>query len=375
NAQVLIDQGAPQTVARQIDGGGGLFSRAEDALTSIPIVGDMINNRRREGLEGLNRRMFDLAGEDIGFTTNNIGREGVTELIGNRSDGIYDGAVGKYYDDTLKGQNFPADSKLQDTADSMRAIANTNLPPTQQEAALKVIENEIDFPISQGFMTGDQFSESLRRLKTDRSNASGQSAFYADMLGQGIDGLEDFVNRQGGQQVTSRLANANSAYRKSRTLQDATDRAKGDSGGAGVRVATPSQFQAAIQSSDRRYGGVNPMSRLADTAQEVMPSGINDSGTARRAIVGSLLGAGSLGADFAANYGEEDKTFGMTQGGLTAAGLLTLFGTKQGQKRLAQIAFERPDTARMVGNAIGRSALFGRGGAQIARDEDRRLFR
>jgi len=385
NAQAIMDQGVPLTFARRADGGQGIASSLEDAATSMPVIGDMIKARNLESVEGFNRAAFDEAGRSIGFSTPNIGREGVTELLGDSAEGIGDGAVSRAYSDALDGQAFPLDNQFTSDIDAMRAVAS-NLPGDYSGYANKAIENRIDplLTVSTSQLqsgatpnvTGDQFQQALRGLRSYQNVNTPMKGFeddYKDVLEMGVDALDSLANRQGGAEVVQGLADANRAYRLSNIVRDASNKAK--AGGTGeVRVFSPYNLQAANEAAQRKFPGVNPLVTLADTAQRVLPSKLPDSGTAKRALgTAAVLGAAGLG-ESAYN---EDNSFGMTQGGLAAAGLLTLLGTRRGQQLMQKAAFDRPDTAQRVGNAItGRfgNALFGRTGAGLARDiENQRI--
>jgi hypothetical protein len=52
------------TVGQQL---GGPARAVEDAATSVPIIGDIINARRGESVRDFNRAAFrDVAGQDVG---------------------------------------------------------------------------------------------------------------------------------------------------------------------------------------------------------------------------------------------------------------------------------------------------------------------
>ena len=379
NAQYLMNQGVPVTFGRRLDGGQGIASSIEDAATSVPVIGDMVKARNLDSVEG-----FNMAGEPIGYNPANIGREGVTELLGDSAEGIGGGAVSRAYSDALDGQVFPLDNQFTSDIDTMR-IAASQLPDDLSGRANKAIQNRIDplMTVSTSQMqsgatpnvTGDQYQNALRGLRSYQREfgPEGFEGDYRRTLNMGINALDDLATRQSGPDVVQNLADANMAYRLSNIVKDASERAK--AGGTGeVRVFSPYNLQSANQSSGNRFAGVNPMVTLADRAQRVLPSKLPDSGTAKRALgTAAVLGAAGLG-ESAYN---EDNSFGMTQGGLGVAGVLTLLGTRRGQQLLQRAAFDRSDTAQTVGNVIaGRygNALFGRAGAELARDlENQRI--
>src|SRR5690606_35214429 len=73
--QYLNRAGVPQTIGQIL---GGSAARTEDRLAGLPIIGDQINMRRREGIEAFNRAAFDEALAPIqGTTGGQIGEAGV----------------------------------------------------------------------------------------------------------------------------------------------------------------------------------------------------------------------------------------------------------------------------------------------------------
>ena len=87
---------------------GGTAKGIEDAMTSIPGVGDIVNARRGEGFRAFNRAAFDEAGKPIGVRVSEFGERGVDSLIDR---------AGNAYDNATAGVDVPIDPQfIQDIA-------------------------------------------------------------------------------------------------------------------------------------------------------------------------------------------------------------------------------------------------------------------
>lgn len=69
----LDRRGVPMTLGQML---GGTAKAAEDRRTSIPGIGDKIQEMRRAGFEGMNRAAFTEGGAPIGFAPKAIAETG-----------------------------------------------------------------------------------------------------------------------------------------------------------------------------------------------------------------------------------------------------------------------------------------------------------
>lgn len=349
----LRNRGIPMTVPQQL---GGFVKNVEDKAMSLPLVGDMIRNRRLEGLDAFNREAFREAGGPIQATANTIGQEGVEQLGDLVSDA---------YTNATAGASVPFDPTF--ATDFSAAVGRgQRLPPDLRGSLADILDARVAPITDTGFMTGDQFQQAMRALKATRnrppSRFEGFEQDYRDAVTGVMDALEGQMMRGGADSTVTGLQSANAANRNLRTIEDATRRAAGGSETGTPFVFTPSQLQRAGIATEKRYPGARPFGDLADAGQEVLPSRVPNSGTADRAaqmllpsaIVGGGAGLGTLAS-------------GDLQGAGTGAGVSTLAtlallagGTKTGQKAAQKLLIDRPQTMKMLGNAIrNRAGIFG----------------
>lgn len=349
--QALRSRGIPMTTGQQI---GGFAKSAEDAMTSLPGIGDLVNARRLEGLQALNREAFSEAGQPVGARVSQIGEEGVAGLMDQ---------IGNSYDQATAGVRVPLDPQFNADLGNV-AQASRMLPPDYAGRFATAMDNRVG-PIAQaGEMTGDAYQQAVRGLKGYRASA-GQAApgfegDYRDALSLAQDALTGQMQRGGGAGVVDGLSRADQAYRMTKVLQDAVRSAKGGSGSGEVQTFTGSQLQNAGYKAQSKFPGKRPFAALADNAQRVLPSKVPDSGTAKRMLTAALptaIGGSAAGGGIGYMAGDTSQGAGT---GAALAVLLAAGGTKAGQKALQKLLIDRPAVLKKVGRSIGkRKGLFG----------------
>lgn len=359
--QRLRDAGVRLTTGQTL---GGIPRRLEDAFTSMPGVGDIAGARRLEGLQDFNRAAFGEAGTPIGATTQNIGEEGVQELIGQYADPLDSGLVGAAYDRATAGVRVPLDPQFN--AD-MRGVAQArNMLPDDYGARFDVVgQNRVAPIVNAGEMTGDAYQQAFRGLKASRSSAAGAAPGfeqeYRDALTKAMDAMTAQMERGGGDQVVTGLRNADQAYRGAKTLERAVRAARNGTGSGEIQTFTPAQLNTASTQAANKYGGGRQMAELIDAGQSTLPSTVPDSGTGRRLATLALptaLGGTAAGIGGVAGGGEGAQTGALSGVGLAA--LLALGGTRGGQAALNSVLTGRGPRAQILGRAMRKkSGLFG----------------
>ncbi|MXO67793.1 hypothetical protein GRI72_02960 [Altererythrobacter marinus] len=349
--QALRARGVPLTVGQSL---GGMAKSVEDKATSIPLVGDMINARRLEGLQAFNREAFDEAGKPIGARVDAIGREG--------TEALYEQA-GNAYDSATAGVEVPLDGQYASDFSEIAAMGQ-RLPDDLRNKLGLALNNRVNPINDAGAMTGDTYQQAIRGLKSYKSEniKPGFEGDYRAALTKAQDALTRQMERGGGESVVRGLDNANAAYRNTKTLEDAVSRAKGGSQSGEIYTFTPSQLQGAVAKTQKKYPGEMALRDLADEGQAVLPSQIPDSGTAGRGaqmlMGGSLVGAGA-GAGAGLGGGEGAQTGAI--GSALATLALMAGGTRRGQKALTKALLDRPEAMKTAGRIINaRRGLFGR---------------
>jgi hypothetical protein len=176
-AQYLRDRNIPLTAGQTM---GGMAKSIEDKATSIPLIGDIINTRRREGLQAFNRAAFDDAGRPIGYAPQNTGNAGLDELLGNPANNVQ-GATGRAYDSATAGANVPLDDQLFSDIASTRAMGG-QLPDDLAARFGKAMDNRVN-PLMNGGQniyhgTSPQAANNIAENGFDLSRSADGSAWF-----------------------------------------------------------------------------------------------------------------------------------------------------------------------------------------------------
>lgn len=353
----LRERGVPLTVG-QLVGQGGRLGRAikalEDASTSIPGVGDLVNARRSEGFEAFNRAAFDEGLAPIGATTGGVtGAQGVDAARAARSAA---------YRDALSPVDLTPDAQFGTEIAAARQSAN-QLPADMAARGNYALDRAAENTAPTGNISGAGFQQSLRRFRRAASdNASlPNGADLGDVMGAAEGAYSGLLSRQAPNALDAFNA-ANAANRNVSVLQGAVNRARNGGRSGEVEVFTPSQLMDESAANARRFGGGQGTTRrpfydLATAGQRVLPSSLPDSGTARR-ITSVTAPAALAGIGGAGGYAAGDTQTGVgTSLGLGA--LLALGATRNGQRALTALIAERPDALRRVGEQLNRRARIG----------------
>jgi hypothetical protein len=342
-AQKLMDRYGIEdlTVGQQL---GGAPKSIEDAATSIPIIGDIINARRGESLVDLNKAAFrEVGGQPMGY-----GDEGMAALKVARA---------KAYDDAVAGKAFDLNDPLF-TQDMIDALATRSRLTGEfaDKFDLAVKNSIIDTPIGRsGTMSGPEYQQAQRSISGYKGETTkpGFEKDYRDALGGVSGALREMVERQDPTLVPL-LREADTMYRGEKTLADAIERAKMDPTGLGADVFTPGNLTQAVSASGRKYPGTPPLKDLSRVAQNVIPSKMPDSGTPRRAALAGLgtiglggVAGGGLGYNKETGLSGEDVAYGAATT-LTPLALLSLLGSRGGQRGLSKFMFDRPDVGGKI---------------------------
>lgn len=359
--QMLRERGVPMTfgqVVGQTGRLGGMIKGVEDRLTGLPVIGDVINARRREGVEGFNRAAFNEGLAPIGQqAVDNVGEQGIDNARQ---------LISQSYDDTLGGVRFPIDGQFK--ADLGGAQALGARIPTMGDhfnytLAEKVTPN-ID-PITEE-VTGKGFQAIKQALRGDAAQFRGQprGSDIADAFGL-VEGAFDRAAERSLPGIAGDLRASNAAYRNLNILGDAVERGSKTDG-----LFTPAQLGMAAKTNARKYTGKlsaastdRPFFDLQRAGQQVLPSQVPDSGTSGRlATALTIGGVGAAGAG--SGYAAGDSTTGA---GTSIATLVALAagGSRPAQQALNALMLNRPDSMVRAGQALGRRApvagMFGAG--------------
>jgi hypothetical protein len=270
---------------------GKLVGRAEDALKSWPILGDVIRRAGSLSLHDFNRAVINQALDPIGKTLSKgiaAGRDAVRTAAAMISD---------EYDRILsdKGLRFSVDPKFQQ--DILGIYRSARGQPGQMDAELQKVFRSSIFerlklrPGAPPSMDAAAFKMAESRLNTLATRYMRSPDVDQQLLGEHIKeavfAMRSALERQN-PTAAKDLANVNAAYAMLVRVEKAAGAAKEDG------VFTPSQLLSAIRATDlsrrsRAFAhGDALMQAFAEAGQRVLPGKMPDSGTPERALWSAL---------------------------------------------------------------------------------------
>lgn len=272
---------------------GGAAKAMEDKLTSVPFLGDVIQNARRRGVEDFNRAAIaraTLPGQQI----DDIGREGVQALRQQ---------LGQAYDELLPKLNFRADSQFVDDLTNLRQMADL-LPKKSGMHGKEINQFEeilnkqlIKRMTPQGNMSGETLKAAESEIGRLAKGYKADPSFDNRQLGDALSELQNIIRQnltRNNPDQSVALKNINAAYANFKRVQRAASGV-----GAQDGVFTPAQLKNAAKALDKSKDkrafseGDALLQDLAEAGQSVLPSKVPDSGTAGRTF-GNLFSLSGL---------------------------------------------------------------------------------
>lgn len=129
-SQYLATQGVDQTMGQTL---GGMAKSFEDRMSSMPGIGDLVNARRMESLQGFNNAAFRQAGQPIGANVGRAGEPGLNDL---------QSLIGQSYDNAVSGVTVPLDERLIMDLEQAK-LAGYQLPPDLSAKFDAVMANRV----------------------------------------------------------------------------------------------------------------------------------------------------------------------------------------------------------------------------------------
>lgn len=273
---------------------GGFGKRVEDAMTSIPITGSMINSARRRGVDTFRRATFDQTLAPIGETLpKDIG-------TGNEAIAHAQKAIGGAYDRILPKLTFSFDNQLATDLGDV-ATRTATLPSERGDQVNRILREKVLSPLQQQNFDGAAWKKAdseLGRLAANYRGSPDADQREVGMVLQDAQGaLRDWMARSNPNQRPA-IEAANNAWASFARLRDAAASSGANSEGGeftanqllrATRQGDKSMAKGATARGEARFQG------WAQDAQGVLPSKINDSGTAIRTMMGTGLYGGASG--------------------------------------------------------------------------------
>lgn len=351
---------APLTIGQSVGRSGKLgqiIKGVEDRLSGLPVVGDMVNARRREGVQAFNTKAFDTALEPIGESVGNkFGEEAVAEA---------NGLVQQAFQRALGGRIAQVDDQFAKQARApLERIASIRRDGLGEEIVGQIEEATMGMFDEAGNISGEGMQALLGSLRQIRQAYKGDPLGHR--IGQSVKQIERAVEgifERQAPDVMPQYRAAKQAYRRLSVIADAVNRGKNSEG-----VFTPGQLGMADRANSVKFdgrmaaaSGESPFHQFQRDAQNVLPNNVPDSGTAGRLLVpGAIAGAGLGGAGLGAATGDAQ---GGAQTGIGLATALSLLYSRRGQSILTK----RGPKARNAGRRIkNQSRAAGLAGSQAA---------
>lgn len=281
---LLRKEGVRPTVGQAL---GGRLNAAEEKLTSVPIMGDMIASARGKARDGFNRAAINRATAPVGGKVGAVGQEGVDQA--HRSiDAAYDAARA----------SGPVRLDRQATQE-VRQLAQqvARLGPEQQRAFQNLWADAATQVTPAGRIRDYKALTSM--VGQDAANYRGSAApldrKLGMLLGEANDAIKGATARNNAPAAQA-FSRADQGFSNLAIVENAAKSAKGSDG-----VFTPGQLLTAVQQSDKSARknatarGLARMQDLGTAGQNVLGNKVPNSGTFDRAAMGGLtLGAAYL---------------------------------------------------------------------------------
>lgn len=324
--QKLVSEGVRPTIGQSL---GSTAKRTEEALTSVPIAGDMIKGAQVRAMEDFNKAAINRTISPIG--------ESVPKNIpaGYRAVDYAHSKLSNYYDDLLPKLKGSLDSDLSQSITSVVTDYSKSLPAAQAKQLGNIIEENVLKKFdAQGNITGPELKDALSRVgKLVRRFGKSENPDH-QLMSEALSEVRQSVNgmlQKANPQYANDLKNVDLGYANLIRVEKAAS-----SVGAKNGVFTPNLLASAVKSADQSLRsssyarGSALMQDLSQAGQNILGQSLPDSGTALR--IAPLLIAG--GAGYAGHEGYISPETAAAIMGISAAytpwGQATLRGAMSG---------------------------------------------
>lgn len=283
-SRVLADAGVPQTIGQIMAGGRGLgakiISKGEEALTSVPFLGDMVSAARGRGTAGFNVALGNRALANVGEKLPK-GTQPGQDMVNYISD-----KLSEKYQSLVPKLTASFDNQFVSELMSAKGVTNS-LPKARQKQFEAIVRDVMGNRASGSRMSGEALKDAESRfteiIKDYRTSGNGDERRLAKAVEQVREALRGAVTRsnpQHGQELQA----LNRGWAQARVMTKAAK-----SPGNATGEFTSAQALRASRGYD---------DELIRAAKEILPNTTPDSGTARRGAMtlGALMTGGGAGA-------------------------------------------------------------------------------
>lgn len=289
----MMDEGVRLTPGQML---GGTAKRAEEAMESIPVIGDAIKRTQKQALEDYNNRVLNRVLkplQDAGLSAN------PTQAIGNAGVADIHRQLSSNYDALLpKLQANALEPEFVNKMASLRIMVQ-NLPKEEAQYFDNILSREIDHRLApNGMISGDNLGAVNGALRQAADRFANSNSGYQQELGQALKQanreFRDLIERSNPSNA-SELQAIRHGYAQFKRVQRATADL-----GAQDGVFTPGQLRSAVRALDKSKDkgafaeGRALMQDVADMGKDTLSPNIPQSGAPLRAAAMTLMGAGII---------------------------------------------------------------------------------
>lgn len=329
----LVKEGVMPTPGHVL---GGAAARVEDALTSVPVLGDVIRLGQNRAVGQLNNAAINRTLAPIGMTV----PEGVT---GREAIQFADDALSTAYNRILPKLTVRADPQFLQNVNALKQMVRTgSIGPDEAAQFERIVQNGLLGKLrGQDALTG----QTLKQIESDLGRVA--SMYRRDpsadkrMLGDAVLELQSMVRdwvQRSNPQFAEQLRQINMGWANLVRVKKAAASVAAEDG-----VFSASQLHGAVKAADRSKDksafakGTALMQDLSESGRKVLGSKVPDSGTSTRLMTAAA--GGGLGAMLAPKA-------------VVAAAAPMVAYTPLGQRIIAELLTQRPASAEALAESV-----------------------
>lgn len=275
-ARTLLREGVTPTPGQLFGDGpiGSAIRSAEDKLTSVPLVGDLINSARKRSISDFNRAEANQVLERLPGSPS-VGSAGAEAIDAAQK------RISSVYDAALDGMAMTPQNMAAAVGKTQKALQGITLLDAPQTAKLMQFADQRLLPhVNDGKVLTGAEAKALDAEMGHWARQFSRSLNPGDRpLGEAFYALQsnwrDAMAASTTGEKQAMLTAANDAWRSMLPIVKASDKAAAQGG-----VFTPNQLQRAAGQFKQEP------TALTQAAQAVLPSRVPDSGTAGRYLLG-----------------------------------------------------------------------------------------
>lgn len=335
-AKDLMSKGIPLTIGQSIGGGAKRF---EEAISSVPLVGDTIRTAQTRAVEKFGPASINEALKPMGVQI-------PMSLKGSEAFSAAIDQIGNAYQKALGFSGVP----YSQTVDGLVKKFGAGLQPTELKELKNILNRELKPRVKDGKLTGQDFKAAQSAIRKEGYDFITSQDKYQKNLGEALNevvsDITDALAKEA-PDAASQLKSIDAAYSRIVPIKTATIAAEATEG-----VFSPAQLQRAIMREGRREGtklarGEAAMQQFGRAGRDVLGPKLPDSGTATRGIASTALLSGLTGGQFG---------FPLTSaiGGALGASLYTPLGQAALRKGLppAGVAMRSPAAGGLLSQQV-----------------------